>query len=273
MKKIVAILVILMPSPLIAQDWEFGGMGGISVYGGDLAKDVIAHNEIHAAYGGLLRHNFNPYITLKSNIYYGTISGDDANQDKQILINRNLSFQSTILDIGAQAEINFSGFETTDPKKRTSLYGLIGLSVFRFNPKTEFNNRMVELQPLGTEGQGTTSFDERDKYALTQISIPIGGGIKHAFSKHWSIGFEAGLRKTFTDYLDDVSKTYVSPEVLTATHGKIAAKVSNRSGEVLDEPWQVDSKSNRGNSTLKDWYYFAGVTLTYTVVPDRCYQF
>lgn len=264
---------MLLPSTLMAQEWEFGAMGGISFYGGDLAKDIVAYEEIHPAFGGLLRYNFNEYVTLKSNIYYGTISGDDANQDKQILVNRNLSFESTILDISAQAEINFSGFETTDPKKRTSLYGLVGLSVFRFNPETKYNGRWVELQPIGTEGQGTTSFDGRDKYALTQISVPLGGGIKHAFNKHWSIGLEAGLRKTFTDYLDDVSKTFVSPEVLTATHGKIASRLSNRTGEVLDEPWEVDSQSNRGNPTLKDWYYFAGVTLTYTVVPDRCYQF
>ncbi len=273
MKKLTCLLWILLPSTLLAQNWEFGVMGGASVYSGDLAEEFVAVNEIHPAFGGIVRYNFNKYVTLKSNIYYGTISGDDANSDDPFRVQRNLSFQSTILDIGAQAEINFMGFKTTEPRFRTSIYGLIGFSVFRFNPKTKYNGRWVELQPLGTEGQGTTKFNERDKYALTQVSIPLGLGVKHAFNKHWSIGIEISGRKTFTDYLDDVSKTYVAPELLRATHGPISANLSNRTGEVLDERKDLDSRNGRGDPTDDDWYYFAGVTVTYTIVPGRCFEF
>lgn len=273
MKQITLLLLTLLPTSLLAQEWEFGVFGGASVYGGDLTEEFIATEEVNPGVGGIIRYNFNKYVTLKSNIYYGTISGDDANAESKWRIERNLSFKSDILDLSVQAEINFSGFWTTEARSRTSIYGLIGASVFRFNPQTKYNGRWVDLQPLGTEGQGTTRFNDREKYALTQISIPIGLGVKHAFNKHWSLGFEVAPRKTFTDYLDDVSKTYVAPELLRAEHGPISDQLSNRTGEVLNERKDLDSDDGRGNSTLDDWYYFAGVTVTYTIVPDNCYSF
>jgi len=273
MKKITILLFAFLPTCLFAQKWEFGGYGGMTVYSGELATEFIASQEIHPAFGGLVRYNFNKHLTLKTNIYYGTLSGDDANADKREQVVRNLSFETSILDIGAQAEFNFMGFNTTKERFRTSLYGLIGASVFRFNPRTRYNGRWVELQPIGTEGQGTTKFNERDKYALTQISIPFGIGLKHAFNEHWSFGLELGLRKTFTDYIDDVSTTYVAPELLRATHGQISAELSNRTDEVLDEGRDYDSRDSRGDPTVSDWYHFAGITFTYTIVPGNCYSF
>ena len=273
-KKILLVLFILVPFSISAQEWEFGIFGGAPFYTGELTNDkAVVLDETHPGFGALVRYNFDKFLTLKSNIYYGKISGDDANAASREDRIRNLHFQSDILDIGMQAEFNFMGFWTTEPQNRTSLYGLLGLSIFRFNPKAKFNDKWYELQPLGTEGQETTKFNDRKKYALTQVAIPFGLGFKHAFDQHWSIGLEAGFRYTFTDYLDDVSTTYVSEELLVGTHGQISYELSNRTGEILGQDRDYDSRTQRGDPTTNDGYHFIGLTLTYTVVPDNCFKF
>ena len=274
MRKFFILILSLIPLSSFAQEWEFGIFGGVPLYNGELTNDrLFVWEESHPGFGMLMRHNFNENVSLKSNIYYGEISGDDANAASFEDRVRNLHFKSDILDISVQAEINFMGFWTTDKRKRTSLYGLFGVSVFRFNPMAKYNDKWYQLQPLGTEGQGTTKFNDRKKYALTQLAIPYGLGFKHAFNDHWSIGLELGFRHTFTDYLDDVSKSYVSEELLTGAHGKISYELSNRTDEILEEGRNYDSRDQRGDPTNNDSYHFVGLTLTYTVVPSDCFKF
>jgi hypothetical protein len=59
---------------------------------------------------------------------------------------------------------------------------------------------------LSTEGQGI--YPDKKPYSLWQPTIPFGGGVKFAITENLRIGFEIGLRKLFTDYLDDVSTSY-----------------------------------------------------------------
>jgi len=46
------------------------------------------------------------------------------------------------------------------------------------------------------------------------------------------IAYEIGLRKLFTDYLDDVSTTYVDQATLLAARGPDAVKMAYRGGEL-----------------------------------------
>jgi hypothetical protein len=275
MRRLVIILGLFLPTIGVAQDWEFGIFAGAPLYTGELTNNKpVVLSETKPGFGGFARYNVNKYFTVKSNIYYGTISGDDANASSRSDRIRNLSFRSDILDIGVQGEFNFSGFNTLKENLRSSFYGLLGLSVFRFNPRAKYKGKWYDLQELGTEGQGTAKFNERDPYALTQIAIPFGVGFKHAFDKHWSIGLEVGFRYTFTDYIDDVSKTYVSPSILRGTNGKISPKLSNRTGEVLEDGRkELNSQDQRGDPTTNDGYHFVGLTLSYTVIPDNCFKF
>lgn len=273
MKKLLLIGIFVFPLVVNAQYWEFGGFLGFSNYSGELAHDPVEVKETHPAIGGILRYNINRYITLKGNIYYGTISGTDANADNAADRIRNLSFKSNILDVGFNFEVNLLGFQSNHHLYKTSPYLFAGASVFRFNPKAKYNDEWIPLQPLGTEGQGTTKYNDREKYALTQISIPFGLGIKHALDNHWVIGAEFGLRATFTDYLDDVSTTYVEEEILVAAYGQISYELSNRTDEILDNPPDLGPTDPRGNPTTNDWYMFGGLTITYTVIPNKCYKF
>ena len=51
-------------------------------------------------------------------------------------------------------------------------------------------------------------------YSRFQIAIPFGVGIKYAIDQNWSIGIEYGLRKTFTDYIDDCSSVYFDNQAI-----------------------------------------------------------
>lgn len=274
MNKKISLLGIGVFLPLFSfcQFWEFGVMGGVSNYMGDLSPTPVVIAETHAATGILIRANFTRYFTLKTNCYYGTISGDDRNASSDpIKLNRNLSFVSNILDVGANAEYNFSGYQANKNKYKASPYAFIGLSMFHFNPKATLpgGTELIALQPQGTEGQGTTLYNDREKYSLTEISVPFGVGAKVNFAHFMGFGVEAGLRKTFTDYLDDVSKTYVEKDILDRERtDNYAFLLSNKTGDPT-----LASETMRGNPKTKDWYMFAGATLTFTILPPYCYKF
>lgn len=273
MTRLLTLLCLVgLPLTLQAQDWEFGVIAGGANYNGELAPvEPVVLKETGGMVGGLVRYNLSQRISLKSAITYGQISGDDANYNSRYKRQRrNLSFRSDIFEVSLQAEVNFMKFDPTERNKKTAIYGLTGLALFNFNPQAQFQDEWVDLQPLGTEGQGTAAFPDREKYSLTQVSIPIGIGVKHALSENVNIGAEFGFRKTFTDYLDDVSKTYAPQETLVSRYGEISYRLSNRTWETLEEPAEYDGDQRRGNPDTKDWYYFGGLTLTYTITDQRC---
>ncbi|MDE3182372.1 MAG: hypothetical protein KGM16_03035, partial [Bacteroidota bacterium] len=103
----------------------------------------------------------------------------------------------------------------------------------------------------------------RNNYSLTQFSIPFGAGVKMPLSENINVGFEIGYRKLFTDYLDDVSKTYVDPNLLLARRGAKAVELSYRGGELKTGSTVYPVGGQRGNPSSKDQYYFTGLTLSF----------
>src|SRR5208283_3885074 len=104
-------------------------------------------------------------------------------------------------------------------------YLFAGASVMYFNPHGEWNGQWYALRPLSTEGEGLVP--TRRKYSLIQPAIPLGIGFKFALNDKWSVGIEYGIRITFTDYIDDVSKTYFDPTLLSQEKGPIAVHFAN----------------------------------------------
>ena len=122
----------------------------------------------------------------------------------------------------------------------------------------------IFLNPLSTEGQGLAGYPDRKPYNLTQLAIPFGGGIKLAVTDQLRIGFEGGLRKLFTDYLDDVSTNYIDENDLLIGKGQLAVDISYRGDEVAGGSLIYPVKGyQRGSPKRKDIYYFAGIHLTY----------
>jgi len=126
--------------------------------------------------------------------------------------------------------------------KTTVLEAYAGIGVFHFNPKGSLtdangNKTWYNLQPLRTEGQGMGEYPNSKPYKLTQMNIPIGGGIKYYASDRMNFSMEVLYRKTFTDYIDDVSKTYVDPKnfakYLPASSAAIAAQIYDKTIPII----------------------------------------
>ena len=243
---------------------ELGFMLGGSYYIGDLNQRHFKNT--HLAGGILFRYNIHSRLAWRSNIMYGSLEADDADAKRDIIVNRNLSFQSNILEVGTGLEFTYLPFEIGHDQYKGTAYLLAEIAVMRMNPTTEYNGDEVELQPLGTEGQGTSQ-SSRGNYPLTQLAIPLGVGFKFSLGKNVALNLEYGIRFLFTDYLDDVSSyRYVDPTVLQAENGPIAADLSNRS---LDG----SRFGRRGNPATRDWYSFFGAGVTFRLGrPSTCWH-
>ena len=235
---------------------EFGVLGGTGYYLGDMNSTHF--NNLRIAGGITYRKNFDRRFSFKSSALYTNIYADDANSSDPIKVNRNLSFKSDIIELSGQVEFNFLPYETGNALYSWSPFVFIGASIYNHNPKAEASDgQWYSLQELGTEGQGTTAFSNRKKYALTQLSIPFGGGVKIGVSENFNIILEYGLRKAFTDYLDDVSMTYAG---IPSEFDNITIELSDRS---IDGP--QSSGIARGDETNNDWYSFSGITLSFRI--------
>lgn len=240
---------------------EVGLSIGLSTYQGDLAPDNIQGSigNLHAAFGGFYRYNVNNFIAAKLGINYGRLSADDAESEAVAKQRRNLSFRSTILEAGLTFEWNILGYQAHNYARVFSPYLFAGVAGFKYNPKAFYDNAWVELQPLSTEGQGLSEYPERETYSLIQVSFPAGLGFKYALTDQWNIGIEAGMRFTLTDYIDDVSTTYVSTDELIANRGELAAALSNRTGV------DVQSGNQRGNAENNDTYLIGMLFISYNL--------
>lgn len=271
MKRTFWCLLVCLPLFANSQHTEVGIFAGVNSYSGDISKHFdIA--ELKEAYGGFVRYNFNDYVGLRLGINGGRMSGDDAHASPseewyEYRLERNLSFTSSLVEGSLVAEVNLFGYQPYNLQKVISPYIFGGVSFFHFNPKAEYNNEWVALQPLGTEGQGMDGFAA--PYKRTSFAIPFGGGLKYAVNDLWNIGIEVGLRKTFTDYIDDVSTDYVSRNELIAGNGELAANLANRTGEYLGtEPVSVPTGTTRGNPLVDDWFTLMGITVSYNFLDN-----
>lgn len=260
------ILLFLLVRTGYAQYYEVGLFGGVSNYQGDLAPVAFNPVETHLATGVFAKYNFNKYFSVKASYYNGRISGDDSHYDQAFRQKRNLHFRSDIHEFSLFGEMNITGFQPHRHKNLLSPYVFAGIGFFHFNPQAQYNGQWVDLQPLGTEGQGTSAYPNRIPYDLTQLCIPMGLGFKGNISRHWNLGIELGWRKTFTDYLDDVSSTYVAKEILLAENGVLAWELSNRSDEINNGvEYLKDDQYLRGDPVDKDWFFFVGLIVSYNM--------
>lgn len=178
---------------------------------------------------------------------------------------RNLHFRSNLLEAYAAVEfyptVFFEEYDGLQGKVRP--YGVIGLGMFKFKPQAEYyspngTKRWVDLQSLRTEGEGMTEYPDRKPYKLTQMEIPIGAGIKWYVKESMYIGFEVMHRKTFTDYIEDVSTTYIDPSLfdkyLSPEQAVVAKQVNYRQGGTLSSS-SASAGEQRGNSKNNDSFF------------------
>ncbi|NOQ75122.1 MAG: outer membrane beta-barrel protein [Crocinitomix sp.] len=233
---------------------EIGVYGGGSYYIGDLNPNKHFVNS-KPGFGLVYRYNLSTRHSLRATAFYGNVYGDDAEGKTAAQLNRNLNFKSSIMELAVGYEINLFKYYIKDMRDPITPYFFYQLAYTRINPMTDYSGNDIALQPLGTEGQGTSA-STKNNYSLNQITIPLGIGLKFNLCRRVAMSFEYGIRKTFTDYLDDVSGNYVDSDVLRGENGPLAAELADRSLE-------GSGGMNRGNPNNKDWYSFYGMMITF----------
>lgn len=209
------------------------------------------------SFGLLYRYNINSRLASRFSFLYGQVEGDDASSNNPNQINRNLSFFSDIYELAGGIEFHYLPFQMGNKKYRGTTYIFVQGGGFYMNPKTIYNGEEVELQPLATEGQGTSLSSKKNRYSLFQMCFPIGLGCKFSINKFINLNVEIGIRKTFTDYLDDISSdTYVDASELANVNGQLSSELSNRS-------LNGSRYGSRGNSKTSDWYVFYGGMISF----------
>jgi len=213
------------------------------------------------------------WLGFRLSLNYGSIEGADneikpKGGDEVTRLDRNLDFRSKILEGTVMAEFYPTVFLEEDPEDiaaRLRPYGVIGLGMFHFNPQGSYRSPngdtyWVDLQSLHTEGEGFPEYPDRKNYKLTQLNIPIGVGVKYFISENVNIAFEIIHRKTFTDYIDDVSTKYVDPSLfykyLSPSLAPIAAAMANKTPTAL-QPLGYRPGNKRGDPSQNDAYFTA----------------
>ncbi|HEX3933950.1 MAG TPA: DUF6089 family protein [Puia sp.] len=249
---------ILFPLLTHAQ-WNVNLYGGFSNYIGDLESSKYTTSQSNGSFGAGIQYDLTGHFSLLSNLTYGRISAADGYSKQVDLRARNLNFESVIGEWNLLLEYNL--FDLRSHRLTPYVFG--GIALFHFNPYAhDTSGKKVFLRPLSTEGEGLSEYPNRKQYALTQFSIPFGGGIKFRVSDRVVLAYEIGMRKTFTDYLDDVSTTYVAQNVLLAERGPEAVEMTYRGNELKDGKPYPAAGTVRGGAKNKDWYYMSGLRVT-----------
>ena len=205
-------------------------------------------------------------VVLRTEATWGVVKASDAllknnKESSGGRYDRNLNFKSTIFEISLVSEIHplyFKRYLRGQKLPRISPYVLGGIGYFTFNPQTKLDGEWVDLRPLSTEGQGFKEYPNRKFYKLKQINFPVGAGVKYKLSEVWNFSAECVYRILNTDYLDDVSTTYIDKNLYANYfNGPLltqALALHNRQNEI--NPNHVTSINDiRGNPKNNDAYF------------------
>lgn len=285
---IVMILSVLFPTQSSAQYVsgpsyvEVGITAGPSNFLGDLGGHLgkgttfLKDNNFNLTklmVGAHLSYYAKDWLGLRLAVNAGRLEGDDAvikgkGGLEEARRNRNLNFRSSLFEGIFVAEIFPTVFFEEDASEvyhKLRPYGIIGVGAFHFNPQgyDVATGQWVDLKPLHLEGQGFSEYPDRKDFNLWQLNIPMGVGLKYWVSENLSLAVEVLHRKTFTDYIDGVSTTYVDPQLfynhLPLSQAALAARMADKSNNGAGGDPNYGPGTKRGDPTQKDAYYSFGI--------------
>lgn len=284
------VLLVLMLSFLPQADaqlrtvpyWGFGLMGGASWYAGDLTtsdkigfpSDQLAslkYTSYHA--GGTISYQWHPHMGLRLAGAFGRLTADDAKSDTDRAKARGLKVETDIVEFSLQWTYDFlGGYKGILDRPTFTPYVFAGVGAVWYRPGAtlligELNGR-VDLREYRTEGQ-------TEAYSKWTPVIPFGMGVRTRLAPRWDLRMELGLRKTFTDYLDDVSGAtedrggrFATPEQLGSGAGASTQyNLRTYIAYQTNDPNVISQKQNlrRGNPETDDWYAFGGISIVYLI--------
>ncbi len=203
----------------LSQRSEIGFGLGVFNYTGDITRTYNLTTSKPAA-TVFYRSNISKVISLRTSITGGQVAASDRHHPlDSAAIKRNASFNIFLLEAAATFEYHFLDWRSERHRLRFTPYLFAGLGLF------------------GISGNNSKTAP----YSNVQMCIPFGGGMKYVLNPKYYIAFEVGIRKTFFDYLDNVS-----------------------GGNTSVKNYQY------GNPSDYDNYFFTGITLTYTFYDIPC---
>lgn len=210
---------MLVTFSLSAQKSEVGFGVGTLNYTGDLARSYNVLNSRPAA-TVFYRANFSQVVSLRAALTGGGIAASDRRPIDAFAEQRDASFSLFLMEASTVMEYHFMNWRDDKHIMRFTPYLFGGLAIF------------------GISGTG----NKPSEYSNVQGAIPFGLGIKYILNPKWYLSLEFGARKTFFDYLDNVS---------AGTN-------------------QLIKNYQYGNPYDNDVYYFVGFSLTRTFYNIPC---
>jgi len=255
----------------IVQQGEIGLSVGAAHYFGDLNTQARI-NRPKLAVGAFFRKQFGNYVGMRVSAHYTQLGYSDIyTTDNDYQRRRNLSFNSNIFELAVQGDFNFFKFLPGDPYHSFTPYVTIGAGVFSYDPYAYLNKEKIFLRSLATEGQGRSEYPDRKPYNTMAFAFPLGVGVKYAINDRINVGAEITHRFTTTDYLDDVSTTYIGADKFpllpdgTPSQARLLQDRSYETGEIIG----LEGRQ-RGFSKQKDQYIIAEVFVSFNITSYRC---
>ena len=262
--------------------WEAGLNIGPSVFMGDMGgnqgKGTHFLKDLNLEFTKVMKGAFvtmypDTWIGFRLAAQIGQLEANDniintKGEDELYRRQRNLDFKSSLAEVYIATEfyptLLLNRYEDYEP--RLQPYSVIGLGFFHFNPKgslmeADGSKSWHALQPLRTEGQGMKEYPGRTPYKLTQVNVPVGLGMRYIVSERVNMSFEVLYRKTFTDYIDDVSTDYIDPNLfdvyLPPADAAIARRIHDKlySNVVTPGILRTMPGVQRGNPKQNDAYF------------------
>ncbi len=253
---------------------EIGVAGGTAYYLGEINRTHFG-GELKLGGGVFYRQNFDRRWSLNLGVNYLEIGAFDSKSSDPWKVNRNLHFRNQMLEVSALAELNFFPYQIGSKQDWISPYLSLGFVYYNMNPQAqgEGGDFWRDLQPLGTEGQGTTANSEAP-YNLAGLAVTYGFGLKMNITGRLAFNVTYGMRSASTDYLDDVSTTYADPAVLRAESSApgLAVQYADRSIQQIGIGG-TNAEVERGDPTNNDFYAFTTFALTFKIdkKPSSCW--
>jgi len=221
---ILLIVLVLQKTDTMAQQIlghrsELGFGLGTFNYSGDLVRTYNLASSKPAA-TAFYRSNISNVISLRTSVTAGKIGASDTRKPIDAFATaRAASFNLFLFEAAATFEYHFLDWRDSKRRLRFTPYLFAGAGLFGFS---------------GVEQKNA-------EYSNVQMAIPFGGGMKYVLNPKYYIAFEFGIRKTFFDYLDNISDG--NPSIKNYQYG---------------------------NAFDYDNYFFTGITLTYTFYDIPC---
>ena len=272
---VLAVFCSQAQEPSYVQEGEFGITAGAAHYFGDLNTRARL-NRPKLAMGAFFRKQFSNYVALRVSAHFAQLGYSDVyNKDNTYQLRRNLSFNTNVWELALQGDFNFFKFVPGTIDYPFTPYVTFGVGVFSYDPYAYYQGQKVFLRPLGTEGQGYAQYPDRKPYGTMAMCVPFGVGVKYNVTPEVNVGFEVVYRFTTTDYLDDVSKTYVDPSIfpkLPDGTPSMAEIMNDRSGETgaTKIGFINGAGRQRGFEKQKDAYVMAEIMLSFNLSSYRC---